>query len=54
VLHHPKSGRPLKNYPCQVIEPDGEMGEVLDFSQRSVQAALKAGVRRAREVLGRP
>lgn len=54
VLHHPKSGRPLKNYPCQVIEPDGEMGKVLDFSQRSVQAALKAGVRRAREVLGRP
>ena len=54
VLHHPKSGRPLKYYPCQVIEPDGELGEVLDFSQKSVQAALKAGVRRAREVMGRP
>ena len=54
VLHHPKSGRPLKYYACQVIEPDGELGEVLDFSQKSVQAALKAGVRRAREVLGRP
>ena len=54
ILHHPKSGRPLKYYPCQVIEPDGELGEVLDFSQKSVQAALKAGVRRAREVLGRP
>ncbi len=54
ILHHPKSGRPLKYYPCQVIEPDGVLGDVLDFSQKSVQAALKAGVRRAREVLGRP
>ncbi len=54
ILHHPKSGRILKYFPCQVIEPDGELGETLDFSQKSVQAALKAGVRRAREVLGRP
>ncbi len=54
VLHHLKSGRVLKYYPCQVIEPDSELGDVLDFSQKSVQAALKAGVRRAREVLGRP
>lgn len=54
MLHHPKSGRLLKYYPCQVIEPDSELGETLDFSQKSVQAALRAGVRRAREVLGRP
>ncbi len=54
VLHHPKTGRLYKYYPCQVIEPDIELGDVLDFSQKSVQAALKVGVRRAREVLGRP
>jgi NTE family protein len=54
VLHHPKTSRPYKYYSCQVIEPDIELGEVLDFSQKSVQASLKAGVRRAREVLGRP
>ena len=54
LLHNPKTGKLLKYYPCQVIEPDSELGEVLDFSQSSVQAALKAGVRRAREVLGRP
>ncbi len=54
VLHHPQSGRPLKYFPCKVIEPDSELGDVLDFSQKSIQAALKAGVRRAREVLGRP
>jgi NTE family protein len=54
VLHHPTSGRPFKYYPCQVIEPDVELGETLDFSQKSIQAGLKAGVRRAREVLGRP
>jgi NTE family protein len=54
VLHHPKTGRVLKYYPYQIIEPDGELGGVLDFSQKSVQASMKAGVRRAREVLGRP
>jgi NTE family protein len=54
VLHHPRTGRPLKYYPCQIIEPDIDLGGTLDFSQKSVQAALRAGVRRAREVLGRP
>ena len=53
-LHNPKNGKLLKYYPCQVIEPDKELGDTLDFSQVSVQAALRAGVRRAREVLGRP
>jgi len=54
LLHNPKTGKLFKYYPCQVIQPDIELGEVLDFSQSSIQAALKAGVRRAREVLGRP
>jgi NTE family protein len=54
TLHHPTTGRPLKYYPCVIIEPDGDLGETLDFSQQSVQASLGAGVRRAREVLGRP
>jgi NTE family protein len=54
LLHHPKTGRLLKYYPCQVIEPDSELGGVLDFSQSPIQTSLKAGVRRAREVLGRP
>ena len=54
LLHNPKTGKLLKYYPCQVIEPNGELGGVLDFSKTSIQAALKAGVRRAREVLGRP
>jgi NTE family protein len=54
LLHHPKTGKLLKYYPYQVIEPDGELGGVLDFSQTSIQKTLKAGVRRAREVLGRP
>jgi NTE family protein len=54
VLHHQRTGRPLKYYPCTVIEPDIELGETLDFSQSSVQAALRAGVRCARAALGRP
>ena len=54
LLHHPRTGRLLKYYPCVVIEPDIELGDTLDFSTRSVQQALKAGVRRAREALGKP
>jgi NTE family protein len=54
TLHNPKSGKPYKYFTCQVIEPDSELGETLDFSQKSIQAALRMGVRRAREVLGRP
>jgi NTE family protein len=54
ILHHPRTGKILKCYPCQIIEPDVELGGTLDFSQKVVQAALRAGVRRAREVLGRP
>ena len=54
TLHHPKSGRLLKYFHCQVIEPESEMGGILDFSQKSIQASVKQGVKRAREVLGRP
>jgi NTE family protein len=54
MLHHPRTGRLLKYYPCAVIEPDIELGGTLDFSRSSVQTALRAGVRRAREVLGKP
>jgi len=53
-LHHPRTGRVLKYYPCAVIEPDLDLGGVLDFSHATVQTALKAGVKRAREVLGKP
>ena len=53
-LHHPRTGKLYKYYPCQVIEPEVELGGILDFSAGSVQASLRAGVRRAREVLGRP
>jgi len=52
VLHHPVSGRPLKYYDCKIIEPVVPLGDTLDFSQASVQRSLKAGVERAREVLG--
>jgi NTE family protein len=52
VLHHPVSGRPLKYYDCKIIEPVEPLGDTLDFSQESVQRSLKAGVERARDVLG--
>jgi NTE family protein len=54
ILHSPNSGKPLKYYECKIIEPDGPLGDVLDFSQTAVQASLKAGIQRARQVLGEP
>jgi NTE family protein len=52
VLHNPKSGKPLKYYECKIIEPDTPLGDTLDFSQTTVQASIKAGIQRARQVLG--
>ena len=52
VLHNPTTGKPLKYYDCKIIEPSEPLGDTLDFSQPSVQRSLKAGVERAREVLG--
>jgi NTE family protein len=54
TLHHPRTGRVLKYYPYVLIEPETDLGETLDFSRGSVQASLRAGVKRARAVLGRP
>jgi NTE family protein len=51
-LKHPRTSRPLRFVPCRIIEPDYELGDTLDFSQETIQASLKAGVRRAKEVLG--
>jgi NTE family protein len=52
VLHNPKNGKPLKYYECKVIEPEAPLGDTLDFSQVAVQASIKAGMQRARQVLG--
>jgi NTE family protein len=52
TLSHPRTGRPLRDVPCYIIEPDYDLGDTLDFSQETVQASLQAGVRRAKEVLG--
>jgi len=51
ILHHPKSGRPLKYYETHIIEPLKELGDTLDFSQEVVQRSLQAGSERARQVL---
>jgi hypothetical protein len=46
------TGRKLRYVPCHIIDPDYDLGDTLDCSQPTVQASLKAGVRRAGEVLG--
>jgi NTE family protein len=51
TLVHPVSGRALKYYECKIIEPEGPLGDVLDFSQTAVQNSLQAGLQRARLVL---
>lgn len=51
TLYHPSNGRPLKYYDCKIIEPEGPLGDVLDFSQPAVQRAMQAGLQRARQVL---
>jgi NTE family protein len=51
TLRHPTSDRPLKYYECKIIEPEGPLGDVLDFSQPAVQHSLQAGLARARQVL---
>jgi NTE family protein len=53
TLHNPKDGKPYRYFDSKIIEPDEPLGDTLDFSQANIQHALKQGVRRAREVLGR-
>ena len=52
TIHNPKTGKPLKYFECKIIEPDSSLGDSLDFSQTAVQASLKKGIQRARQVLG--
>lgn len=53
VLHHPKSGRPLRYFDYKLIQPDEQLGDTLDFSKSSIQKSIASGFRKAREVLGR-
>jgi len=52
TLHHPVSGKPYKYFECKVIEPTEPLGDTLDFNQEAIQASLRHGAERAKEVLG--
>jgi NTE family protein len=52
TLHHPTNGRPLKYYDCKIIEPLAPLDDTLDFEQPAVQRSIRAGIERARQVLG--
>ncbi len=52
VTLHSTNGRPLKYFECKIIEPDAPLGDTLDCSQQAVQQSLRAGLERARQVLG--
>lgn len=51
-LHNPKNGKVLKYFDCKVIEPIAPLDDTLDFSQPSIQRSIKAGLERAKAVLG--
>lgn len=53
VLYNPGTGNPLKYYDCKIIEPEEPLGDTLDFSQSTIQRSIEAGIKRARQVLGR-
>jgi hypothetical protein len=42
----------LKFFEAKIIQPDFPLSDVLDFSQTSVQLSLKAGMEKAKQVLG--
>lgn len=50
---HNEEGRELKYFECKIIEPEEALDDTLDFSQPAIQRSLKAGMLRARRVLGR-
>ena len=52
TLRHTANGKSLKYFECKIIEPDSPLGDTLDFSQSAVQQSLRAGMERARQVLG--
>mgnify|MGYP000247648686 CR=1 FL=1 len=51
TLYHPTRGTPLREVECKIIEPDEPLGDTLDFSQKSVQHSMRAGIEKARAVL---
>jgi NTE family protein len=53
VLYNPGTSKPLKYYDCKIIEPEEPLGDTLDFSQATIQRSIEAGIKRARQVLGR-
>lgn len=52
VTLHDASGRPYRNVPLTVIEPDGRLGETVDFSQDSIKRSIIAGWQQAKKILG--
>ncbi len=52
VLHSPTSGKPLKYFESKIIEPAVSLDGTLDFTQPAIQRSIKAGLERAKAVLG--
>lgn len=51
VLHHPGDGRPLREVPNKIIQPDAPLGDGLNFSREQALSLLAAGKQKAQAVL---
>lgn len=52
VKLHNEEGKEFKYYDCKIIEPDKPLGDTLDFSRETLDNSMKAGLEKAKEVLG--
>lgn len=53
TLYHPQTGKPYRYFNYKLVEPSIPLGDILDFSQVSIQKSIAEGFKRAREVFGR-
>jgi NTE family protein len=51
VTLHNEDGKPYKYFEYKIIEPDQHLGDSIDFSREAVDASLKAGAAKAKQVL---
>jgi NTE family protein len=49
---HNDSGKKYKYYECRIIQPDKDIGSIMDFSKKTIDAHMEAGWRKAKEILG--
>lgn len=52
VTLHNEDGDPFRFYKHELIDPDEELGDTLDFSPAAIERSMEAGWEKAKQVLG--